>query len=525
MPDPRIVAAMSDPGFYPHAPESVEVVHTHASVVFLAGPLVYKIKKPVDFGFMDFTSLEKRRENCLREVDLNRRLAPSVYLGVDKVFLDADGEYSLSGPGEIAEYAVRMKRLDEGKMFASLLSQGLLNRDHVTRLARVLADFHARAATGGEIDAAGRLECVGKNHEEDFAQVEGYVGTILGRELFALLIAYADWFMLRRRRLFDRRVTDGRIRDCHGDLHLAHVCEDRGGIVVFDCIEFNKRFRYSDVAAEVAFFAMDLEANGAWDLSRAFTQAYQEASGDRRMGLLLDFYKCYRATVRGKVNAMAANEADVPQAQREKAVETASAYFDLAARYASRPARPRLVILSGLSATGKSTLARPLARFLDAEVLRTDVIRKSLFNIPPEERVPEALGSGIYSPEATERTYREMRRQAKALLLQRKSVIMDASHQRRRHREQAAETARQGRSAFFVVECTAPEAEVRRRLNRRLTDPAEVSDGRWEVFQAQKKDWEPLDEVPQESRIIVDTSIVPGAEAACRVIRKMLSSR
>ena len=525
MPDPRLIEAMSRPDFYPHGPESVRVVHTHASVVFLAGGMVWKIKKPVNFGFLDFTTLEKRRENCLREVELNRRLAPRVYLGVDTVFRGAAGGFSLSGPGEVVEYAVRMKRLDEDRMFASLLSRGLLTPGHVERLARVLADFHARAATGGEIDAAGSLECVEKNHEEDFAQVEGYAGRVLGREQLALLIAFADWFMLRRRRLFDRRVAEGRIRDCHGDLHLAHVCEDEGGIVVFDCIEFNKRFRYSDVAAEVAFFAMDLEANGAWDLSRAFTNAYAAASGDRRMRLLLDFYKCYRATVRGKVNAMAADEADVPEGERARAAERAAAYFDLAARYASATVRPRLVVLSGLSGTGKSTLAGHLAHFLGAEILRTDVIRKSLFGIPLTQRVPEALGSGVYGPEATERTYGEMFRQAKALLLQRKSVILDACFLLRREREQAAGVAQKARGGFFAVECAAPEEEVRRRLEGRLSDPTAVSDGRWEVYLAQKGFREPLDEVPKEKRIAVDTSVAPGTEAACRVIRKMLYSR
>jgi aminoglycoside phosphotransferase family enzyme len=348
-----LVEAMIRPSFYPHGAETVELIQTHISFIFIAGDIVYKVKKAVDFGFLDFTSLQKRQYYCREELRLNRRLAPEMYLDVVEICEDGQGHLHLGGEGRPIEYALKMKRLPQERMLKKLLAAGTVERSVMDSVASRLADFHRRAATGGQIDRIGGIETIRLNHEENFDQTERYIGLTLPAYQFEFIRAYARGFLERRRALFEQRVADHKIRDCHGDLHLEHICIT-DGIIIFDCIEFNERFRYEDVAAEVAFLAMDLDYNGYSDYAEAFVEAYVRRASDPQVAILLNFYKCYYAYVRGKVTSFRLDDRAIALMDQEAAAGTAVRYFDLAYTYAAHLESSALILMAGLMGTGKS---------------------------------------------------------------------------------------------------------------------------------------------------------------------------
>ncbi len=504
MTDPRLVTAMSRPGFYPHRPSSVELIQTHISYVFIAGDLVYKVKKAVDFGFLDFTTLEKRKQNCLKEVALNRRLAAEAYLGVETISEGENGALVLGAGRKTVEYAVKMIKLPEDKMLVNLLAEKKIAPRQMDAIARKVGDFHAHAATGGEIDRFGSLETIKRNHDENFEQTESYIGRTISREQYDFIRAYIYKFLQAKKNLLDGRVAGHHIRDCHGDLHAEHVCL-ADSIIIFDCIEFNDRFRYSDAAADVAFLAMDLDYRGYPDFAREFVDEYVRYSGDRILRKLLPFYQCYYAYVRGKVIGFRTNDPDIGAAEKKTARTTARRYFELAAKYAAIPEKPILIITTGLMGSGKSVLARNLGALLDAPVIRTDVLRKELLNIRPEERHIEEFGRGIYSEEMSERTYDKAFEKAKSTLAGGRSVIIDASFKRNDARIRAAEIAKESGSSFFALQCECTSSAVHERLDRRMSNARDASDGRWELFEKQKKDYERVSGLPAGTHIIIDT--------------------
>jgi hypothetical protein len=296
---PELIQALLDPKTYPDSPPKVDLVQTQMSFVFLAGDHVYKVKKPVNLGYLDYTTLAKRHFYCQREVELNRRLCPEAYLGVVTIARQA-GRVSIDGGGRPVEYAVKMRRLPQEAMLNARLARDEATPEMLAAVAQKLARFHEKAETNADISAFGDLNAIRKNTEENFDQARKYVGTTISQEKYEHIRSFTENFLAQNAPLFRRRVSEGRIRDCHGDLHAAHVCFCHG-ICIYDCIEFNDRFRYGDVASEVAFLAMDLDHYGRADLSQHFVKAYLAASGDAELKTLLNFYKCYRAYVRGKV--------------------------------------------------------------------------------------------------------------------------------------------------------------------------------------------------------------------------------
>ncbi len=325
---PRLVQALLDPSTYPHNPRGVELAQTQMSFIFLTGDYVYKVKKAVDLGYLDYTSLERRQFFCHQEVKLNRRLCPDVYLGVVPIVKDG-GHFSIEGEGEVVEYAVKMRQLPQEQMMDNLLRSNQVSPEMVRRVAERLVEFHRSAGANPEISQYGALGIIRENHEENFSQTERYIGISISAEEFQSVKSYSDNFILQNTPLFRQRVEEGRIRDCHGDLHAAHVCFS-DGIQIYDCIEFNDRFRYGDIASEVAFLAMDLDYHGHPDLSRCFVDAYVEMSGDKELLKLLPFYKCYRAYVRGKVESFKLDDPLISSEEKPKALAAARRYFQLA---------------------------------------------------------------------------------------------------------------------------------------------------------------------------------------------------
>ncbi len=489
----RLLRALSSPGAYPHPCDRVEVCHTHISAVFLAGSYAYKIKKPLDLGFLDFSTLEKRRHFCHEEVRVNRRLAPRVYLGVVPVTVHR-GRVQVDGEGEVVEWAVWMRRLPEDATLLRRLGRGEVTPPELDGLARRIAGFHREAERGPHVSRFGRWEVVARNARENFEQTRGHRGRAVDPGVWDRVRELTERALAGLEPLVEDRAARGLPCDTHGDLHLEHVYRfpDRPepeDWVVVDAIEFNERFRYADPVADAAFLAMDLAFRGRRDLAGRFARAYLEAAADPEGGELLPFYTAYRAVVRAKVEGLAAAEPEIPPEQRRRALDSARAHWLLALGELEAPARrPALVAVGGLPGTGKSTLARALAGSLGFQVIDSDRVRKELAGLNPEAPAPAPYGQGIYTPGWTEATYREMLRRAGGILSRGGRVLLDATFREDRWRRAVVETAtRHGVRAVILV-CEAPEAAVRQRLAGPREGP---SDAGWAVYLEAARRWEP----------------------------------
>jgi aminoglycoside phosphotransferase family enzyme len=319
------------PQAYPNKPEKIELVQTQMSFIFLTGDFAYKVKKEVNLGYLEYTTLEKRHFFCHQELELNRRLCPDAYLAVVPI-VEEKGGLRVEGQGEAIEYAVKMKQLPQERMMDVLLPQGQVTPEMIARVAEKLVGFHQKTETNQEIAAFGKLDVICQNTDENFAQTEKYIGTSISAEKYQHIKNYTNRFIDRKTSLFDKRVGEGKIRDCHGDLHAAHVCFT-DDICIYDCIEFNDRFRYSDVASEIAFLAMDLDRYQQAGLSRHLVNTYVELSHDEELLKLLNFYKCYRAYVRGKVESFKIDDPCIPEGEKARILSVARSYFKLAESY------------------------------------------------------------------------------------------------------------------------------------------------------------------------------------------------
>jgi aminoglycoside phosphotransferase family enzyme/adenylate kinase family enzyme len=497
---PEMVQALLKPEIYPEPTKTVRLEQTQMSFVFITDKYVYKTKKAVNLGYLDYTSLAQRKLFCDKEVELNKRLSPDTYIGVIPITRKGN-EYALGGDGEVVDYAVKMKVLPSNRMLDVLLKENKVTDGMMPRVAVKMANFHSRAATGDGINDFGKIELIDHNNEENLSQMEPYIGRTLSRQKHRKIADFVRNFSKENAALLEKRIEENRIRDCHGDLHTSHICfED--GLIIYDCIEFNDRFRYCDVASEVAFLAMDLDHNGRADLARSFVSSYIESSKDTDLKKLLNFYKCYRACVRGKVACFKLDDPYVSDEHKKEAQYNAESYFDLACSYTD--STPTLFITTGLTGCGKSVLAEALAKRLGLVVLSSDVTRKKLADIQAKEHCFESFDSGIYSPEFTRQTYDKLFAEAEKVLSDGESAIIDATFIKAAERETALKLADKMKANFFVIECKLDEENTRRRLEKRLSEGS-VSDGRWEVYLAQKNVMEPVVEVPPHKRVIIDT--------------------
>jgi aminoglycoside phosphotransferase family enzyme/predicted kinase len=485
----------------------IELRETHISWVFLGGDDAFKVKKPVSLGFLDFSTKEKRHEACEAEVRLNRRLAPDVYLGVVPVTLDANGRHRFGGEGEPVDWAVHMKRLSDAHRADVRLERGELSGESIERVAERIAGFHHECGPSALAEPFGTVEAIRFNVLENFEQTRSTIHQYLGAEEVKELEAWQLRFLAERGPLFEERLRSGRIRDGHGDLRLEHVyLDERGAVTILDCIEFNERFRFADVCADVVFLAMDLAWHDRVDLAERFIARYAREAGDYDLYPLVDFYQSYRAFVRGKIASMTAFGETASLKARERAASEARRYFLLALaseRQALVP--PRVVAVGGVIASGKSTLAGALGREMRAPVVDADRTRKQLAGVAADEPLPESPWTGVYSKEFTRRVYSELCRRASAVLASGRPVILDASFRARAHRDEARRIARESGVPFAFVECRAPEEVCRERLREREKRRT-VSDGRLEVFDDFARSWEPPDELGPSEHVVVDTT-------------------
>ncbi|MXZ46816.1 MAG: AAA family ATPase [Chloroflexi bacterium] len=521
---PEYVRALLRPDAYPSPPPDVELRQTHVSYVFLAGDVVYKTKKPVDFGFIDQVAPERREAFCHAEVRLNRRLAPDVYLGVGPIVRHPDGRIAVLAAGEpppggaeVVEWCVQMRRLPDDRTLRELLPAGEAPPRVAEHVVRQLIAFHEAAeVVENDPDFAGAAGDAAW-WEREYGETEGFIGSTWAPGDAAATRNFVASELEREWALFDARLADGRVIEGHGDLRADHVYVlDEAGedLAIVDCIEFSEwyHFRYLDAGYDVAFLAMDLEALGYAELGDEIVGRYIAASGDETMGVLQPLHRAFRAFVRGKVESIGAHAPEVSEEQRAELAESATRFFRLAASYGEGRAGPAVVVMCGLPATGKSTVAGTLAGRIGAAYVSSDIVRKQLAGIDPRARTDEAFRAGLYSPEMTERTYTELRRHVREHLDAGRAVVIDAMHGRASEREAARALAAEHGVPCLVAELHLDEATARARIAGREDDPLRTSDATEDVYALQRNRFEPLgsDERPS---ITLDASRSPGALA------------
>lgn len=501
--DSGLLAFLRDPASYPHRPRELRELHTHGSLVFVVPPFVYKIKKPVELGFLDFSTLEKRRYFCEREVELNSRLSPGIYLGVESITREGDG-FAFGGNGPVAEHAVVMRQLPPEGFLDARIKAGTAGEPELERVARTLVEFYRKQTPTPEIEEWGGIEKLRINTDENFSQTEAFVGKTISRAAFETIREFTNAFYERKRPLFEKRVSDGRIRDCHGDLHLDHVHVTDDELHIYDCIEFNDRFRYLDVANDVAFLAMDLDYHGRPDLGRFFVRRMAELSGDAEMTRLMDFYQCYRAYVRGKVESFHTVSEIADGKERAAAADHARRYFKLALQYAVCGPHPGALVFMGRVASGKSTLAGAVSQELGWPMASSDELRKTLAGVPRHQRGNPKSRASLYAPCMTDLTYETMIREAKDALNHGHGVVLDATFGKRSKRDQLRKTLGDTSVKWIIAE--VDEATARKRLRDRGERDDVVSDARIDDHGFLNAAFEPPDELAGLRPYFADTS-------------------
>jgi uncharacterized protein len=501
-----LIEAMMAGDFYPHHPREVELRQTHVSYVFLAGEYAYKIKKPVRLPFIDCSTLAKRRELCEREVLLNRRLAPDVYLGVvplvlrDGVF--SSGEIREAG-GSVVEFAVKMRRLPDEQRLDNMAEARKIGSVDFHALAKRIAELHADASRS-EAWRYGAAAAIWQLAVGNIAETERLLADTVSLDKLKVIEKYIRHYISSHWRFLNMRARNGRVLDGHGDLRADSVYFTNDGIRIVDCLEFSDALRWGDTAAEVAFLAMDLDRLEQPELSGEFVRSYAESTKDADLVILLPFYKCHRAVVRLKVELTASSELDRPVSERIACRERARCYLDQGCVYANGAPRPGVIVVCGAPGTGKSTVARALGDLLGFEVVNSDSERKLLADIAPTARAEARYGEGIYTEDFSREVYRVLVKHAEKALKGGKGIILDATFRHRREREELV-AAPLGVEPLYI-ECQADQDEVIRRLLERASRPKEISDATVEVYLAQLKEFEPLEEIPGPRHIVADTT-------------------
>lgn len=469
---PPLVQRMLQPEFYPHpVQEPIALIQTHVSFVFLTGDWVYKLKKPVNFGFLDYSTLERRKEFCDREIELNQRGAAELYAGVVAIAQTGD-TYQLDATGQqpAVEYAVKMHQFPQDALMSSRFDRGEVTEADIIALARLVADFHRTAPTNDYISRFGEIDQIKVSFDENFEQTVGYIGGPQTQAQFDLTKDWTEAFFANNQDLLNSRVAGGFIRNGHGDLHLGNICWLNDRPRLFDCIEFNEAFRFVDTMYDVAFLAMDLEARGRVDLANAFVNEYAERSGDWAGLALLPLYLSRQSYVRAKVTSFLLNDMGIPEADRAAAHDRAAAYYRQSASYA-QPRSGHVILMCGLSGSGKSTVGRQFARQYNGIQIRSDAVRKHLGGVPLDEKGEPSL----YSPEMTEETYNCLLQLGLDLAERGETVILDAKYDRVALRKAVIEAVQERELDLEIVHCTAGIEVLRDRLNNRTGDIADAT--------------------------------------------------
>ena len=494
------ITKLLTPEVYKHPCHNIELIETHISWVILTGDFAYKIKKPVNFGFLDFSTLQKRKYFCQQELHLNRRLAAGIYLEVVAITGTSD-EPHIAGSGEIFEYAVKMAQFPQSAQLDNMLAAGELKLEHMDVIARMIADFHQSTDVATGAMDYGNLETIYQPVEENFRQIEVHLNSERYTDRLATLSQWSKAAFTERQTLMAKRKTDGFIRHCHGDMHLRNMLWLDGEPMAFDCIEFNERLSWIDVISEVAFLVMDLQHRRQAQLANHFLNSYLEVTGDYAGLSVLPFYLCYRALVRAKVNALRLKQDEITSEEKADTITEFEKYLALASTY-TRPATAKLIIMHGLSASGKSTVSQQLLDATGAIRIRSDVERKRLFKITSTDSAADKVDSGIYSADASQQTYATLIELASLIIGAGYDVIVDAAFLKYEQRKPFRTLAEQLNADYVILQITAPADILRQRIARRKND---VSDADLAVLEHQLANLQPLHQEEDEKVITVNT--------------------
>ncbi len=510
-----LIKALQNPELYDHPVQSFQVIETHISQVILTGDYAYKIKKPMDFGFLDFSTLERRKRFCEEELRLNSRLAADLYLDVVPI-TGTPEQPRLGGDGEAFEYAIRMRQFDQTELFDKRQEQGNLPADMLTNLARQVALFHDSLPPVADDKPLGTPEAVFAAMQENFDQIRPLLDD---KALLAQLDAQEAWTKTtfdRHRELIAARRDGGLVRECHGDLHLANITVFNDQVTVFDCIEFNEPFRWIDVINDLAFLLMDLESRREPVLANRVLNTYLEYRGDFEALALLPLYKAYRAMVRAKIALFTMGNPSLTDAERAGLMQKYRDYAQLAEDYSAIP-NCFLLATTGLSASGKTCVSAAMAGELDLIRLRSDVERKRLHGLGPLDDSKSGIGTDLYSLEATEQTYQRLANLAGDLLASGLSVIIDAACLKESERTLFAEVAENRGAPFALLHCEAPEQMRRDWVRKRKGDASEATE---ELLDAQQSWFEPLTVAEKTHTVHLHTEEEHVAEAVADRIRQ-----
>ncbi len=484
-----LIRGLLRPDAYPHPVRQIELIETHISWIFLTGDYAYKVKKPVDLGFLDFSDLARRRTFCEDELRLNSRTAADIYLGV--VPIGGTLEAPKIGEEPAIEYAVRMRQFDQGERLDFCLERGDLGTDDMTAAADAVARFHAGLPPADPDSAYGSPRVIAGSILENFAALERLLPVACAeRDEAESLQAWSEERLAMLGNEFRQRRRGGKVRECHGDLHLANMVRIDGDVVMFDCLEFSPDLRWTDVMSEVAFLAMDLHARGRPDLASWFLNEYLQITGDYAGLAVYRFYIVYRAMVRTKVAAIRWDQTE--GTPRENAWRDLTSYLDAAAELAHSMPSPGLIITHGFSGSGKTYEARRLRSELGAIHIRSDIERKRLHGLAGDTQAGLGVGAGHYDAAATEKTYRRLLDLARIAIAGGYSVILDATYLRQQHRSAAAQLARDLGVAFTILSCVADEEVLRQRIRQRAKKGTDASEADLAVLEHQLRESDPL---------------------------------
>ncbi len=497
-----LINQLLQPKTYDPPVEHCTLIETHISWVILAGPYAYKIKKSVNLGFLDFSTLEKRHFYCQEELRLNKRLAPALYMSVDPITGTFDHP-QWGGDGEAIEYAVKMRAFPQEAQLDRLLASGTLHARQIDLLAQHVADFHKQIDVADATTPYGNPATVLQPVEENFTQIRQHVQDSGALHLLDELEFWSGATAHALHSFFVQRKSAGFVRECHGDMHLRNIAWIDDAPVLFDCIEFSPSLRWIDVTSDIAFLVMDLQDRKQPELARRFLNQYLEYTGDYAGVGGLRFYQVYRALVRAKIDAIRAHQAGIHQDEQIEAEKDFFEYLNLALTYV-RTSKPQLIITRGMSASGKSTVSQSLLEHLGAIRLRSDVERKRLFGLKPEDDGQAAVGKGIYSPEATQKTYRKLEELATQILDAGYPVIVDAVFLHHEEREQFRKLAKSRQAPFVILQCTADVETLYERILQRRDD---VSDADLKVLEMQHTQWQPLQKHEHINAVTVNTAL------------------